>query len=133
MSTAAPVWVTRPQDSNLEEGKPGYLHCNAQANPQPEVVWYRNNIMISSEVCSALSLVLTVAASSDDVFIFVSLLQDSRFKTFPNGTLRINNVEVYDSHMYSCESKTVGGRLSGHARVTVLGELRGGISLLTTN
>lgn len=45
---------------------------------------------------------------------------------FPNGTLRINNVEVYDSHMYSCEARAVGGRLSGHARVAVLGELLGG-------
>ncbi|XP_037546442.1 inactive tyrosine-protein kinase 7a [Nematolebias whitei] len=94
----APVWVTKPQDSNLEEGRPGYLHCNAQATPQPEVVWYRNNMMIT--------------------------LEDSRFKTFSNGTLRINNVEVYDAHMYSCETKTVGGRLSGHARVIVLEKLK---------
>lgn len=50
--------------------------------------------------------------------------QDTRFKVFRNGTLRINNVEVYDGQMYGCETKTLGGRLSGHARVTVLGELR---------
>lgn len=48
--TAAPVWVARPQDSHLEEGKPGYLHCYAQANPEPEVTWYRNNMMITTEV-----------------------------------------------------------------------------------
>ncbi|XP_041866737.1 inactive tyrosine-protein kinase 7 isoform X2 [Melanotaenia boesemani] len=94
----APVWVIKPQDSNLEEGKPGYLHCHAQANPQPEVTWLRNNIIITSE--------------------------DSRFKLFPNGTLRINNVEVYDAHMYGCETKTAGGRLSGQARVTVLEKLK---------
>uniref|UniRef100_A0A8C9ZCL2 Protein tyrosine kinase 7 (inactive) n=1 Tax=Sander lucioperca TaxID=283035 RepID=A0A8C9ZCL2_SANLU len=94
----APVWVTRPQDSHLEEGKPGYLHCHAQANPEPEVTWLRNNIMITPE--------------------------DSRFKIFPNGTLRINNVEVYDSQMYGCETKTVGGRLSGQARVSVLEKLK---------
>ncbi|XP_028278487.1 inactive tyrosine-protein kinase 7 isoform X2 [Parambassis ranga] len=94
----APVWVTRPQDSLLEEGKPGYLHCHAQANPQPEVTWLRNNIMITPE--------------------------DSRFKMFPNGTLRINNVEVYDGQIYGCETKTVGGRLSGQARVTVLEKLK---------
>uniref|UniRef100_A0AAQ5XVL9 Protein tyrosine kinase 7 (inactive) n=1 Tax=Amphiprion ocellaris TaxID=80972 RepID=A0AAQ5XVL9_AMPOC len=90
----APVWVSRPQDSHLEEGKPGYLHCHAQANPQPEVTWLRNNMMITPE--------------------------DSRFKMFPNGTLRINNVEVYDGQIYGCETKTVGGRLSGQARVIVL-------------
>ena len=50
--------------------------------------------------------------------------QDSRFKLFPNGTLRINNVEVYDGQMYGCETKTAAGRLSGHARVIVLGKLR---------
>ncbi|XP_061600950.1 inactive tyrosine-protein kinase 7 isoform X2 [Cololabis saira] len=94
----APVWVRKPQDSNLEEGKPGYLHCHAQANPQPEVTWLRNTNMIKAE--------------------------DSRFKMFPNGTLKINNVEVYDAHMYSCETKTEGGKLFGHARVTVLERLK---------
>ncbi|XP_054654597.1 inactive tyrosine-protein kinase 7 [Dunckerocampus dactyliophorus] len=94
----APVWVTRPQDSHLEEGKPGYLHCHAKATPEPEVTWLRNNIMITPE--------------------------DSRFKLFPNGTLRINSVEVYDGQMYGCETKTVGGRLSGQARVAVLEKLK---------
>lgn len=42
---------------------------------------------------------------------------------FPNGTLRINNVEVYDAHVYSCETQTVAGQLYGQARVTVLGKL----------
>lgn len=47
---AAPVWVAKPQDSQLEEGKPGFLHCYAQANPEPEVTWFRNSIMITTEV-----------------------------------------------------------------------------------
>ncbi|XP_060896642.1 inactive tyrosine-protein kinase 7 [Labrus mixtus] len=94
----APVWVTRPQDSLLEEGKPGFLHCHAQANPEPEVTWYRNSMVVTAE--------------------------DSRFKLFPNGSLRINNVEVYDGQMYSCETLTAAGRLSGHARVTVLEKLK---------
>ncbi|XP_063731521.1 inactive tyrosine-protein kinase 7 isoform X1 [Eleginops maclovinus] len=94
----APVWVLRPQDSHLEEGKPGYLHCHAQATPEPEVTWLRNNIMLTPE--------------------------DSRFKLFPNGTLRINNVEVYDQQIYGCEAKTEGGRLSGQARVSVLEKLK---------
>ena len=51
--------------------------------------------------------------------------QDSRFKLFPNGSLRINNVEVYDGLMYGCETKTAGGRLTGQARVLVLGKLQG--------
>ncbi|XP_047459245.1 inactive tyrosine-protein kinase 7 [Mugil cephalus] len=94
----SPSWVTRPQDSFLEEGKPGFLHCHAQANPQPEVIWLRNNIMITPE--------------------------DSRFKMFPNGSLRINNVEVYDGQIYGCETRTIAGQLSGQARVTVLEKLK---------
>ncbi|XP_038594038.1 inactive tyrosine-protein kinase 7, partial [Micropterus salmoides] len=94
----APVWVVRPQDSHLEEGKPGYLHCHAQANPEPEVTWLRNNIVITPE--------------------------DMRYKLFSNGTLRINNVEVYDGQIYGCETKTDGGRLSGQARVIVLEKLK---------
>lgn len=94
----APVWVTRPQDSQFEEGKPGYLHCQAQATPEPEVTWLRTNVIITPE--------------------------DNRFKLFSNGTLRINNVEVYDSQIYGCESKTVGGSLYGQARVTVLEKLK---------
>ncbi|MEQ2171805.1 hypothetical protein GOODEAATRI_014416, partial [Goodea atripinnis] len=91
-------WVSKPLDSSLEEGKPGYLHCYAQASPQPEVSWYRSGMEITPE--------------------------DSRFKLFPNGTLRINNVEVYDAHMYGCDTRTIGGRLSGQARVTVLEKLK---------
>ena len=49
-------------------------------------------------------------------------LQDVRYKLFPNGTLRINTVEVYDNHMYTCQSQTEGGRLEARARVFVLGK-----------
>lgn len=47
---APPVWVMKPQDTSLEEGKPGYLHCHATASPEPEVTWLRNNLMITPEV-----------------------------------------------------------------------------------
>lgn len=44
---AVPVWLKKPEDSQLEEGKPGYLHCLTQATPKPTVVWYRNQMLIS--------------------------------------------------------------------------------------
>lgn len=47
---AHPVWVMRPQDTSLEEGKAGYLHCQAKASPEPEVTWLRSNLMITPEV-----------------------------------------------------------------------------------
>ncbi|XP_030628154.1 inactive tyrosine-protein kinase 7 [Chanos chanos] len=94
----APVWVTKPEDSYMEEGKPGYLHCHAQATPAPEVMWFRNTVPINPE--------------------------DSRFKLFPNGTLKINNVEVYDGLVYACESKTEGGHLRAQARVFILEKLK---------
>uniref|UniRef100_A0A8C1T3G8 Inactive tyrosine-protein kinase 7 n=1 Tax=Cyprinus carpio TaxID=7962 RepID=A0A8C1T3G8_CYPCA len=91
-----PEWIQKPADSQLEEGRAGYLHCHTRGTPEPEVTWYRNMQPIS----------------------------DVRFKLFPNGTLRINNVEVYDGHLYSCESKTEAGKLNGQARVYVLERLK---------
>lgn len=49
--------------------------------------------------------------------------QDSRFEISENGTLRINNVEVYDGTMYKCVSSTPAGSIEGYARVHVLGRL----------
>ncbi|XP_063523081.1 inactive tyrosine-protein kinase 7 isoform X18 [Pongo pygmaeus] len=92
---AVPTWLKKPQDSQLEEGKPGYLHCLTQATPKPTVVWYRNQMLIS---------------------------EDSRFEVFKNGTLRINNVEVYDGTWYRCVSSTPAGSIEAQARVQVLGE-----------
>lgn len=50
------------------------------------------------------------------------VLQDSRFEVFKNGTLRINNVEVYDGTWYRCVSSTPAGSIEAQARVQVLGE-----------
>lgn len=127
MSIAAPVWVTRPQDSFLEEGKPGYLHCLARANPEPEVTWLRNNLFITPEVSQSVSRRISVHVLFKCIpFSFLNSFfpssQDSRFKLFPNGTLRINSVEVYDGLIYGCKSKTAAGQLVGQARVNVLGE-----------
>ncbi|XP_051979537.1 inactive tyrosine-protein kinase 7-like [Xyrauchen texanus] len=93
-----PEWVQKPVDSHLEEGYAGYLHCHARATPEPKVTWYRNMQPINAE--------------------------DVRFKLFSNGTLRINNVEVYDSQVYSCETKTEAGKLQAQARVYVLERLK---------
>lgn len=59
------------------------------------------------------------------LFLLSSLcpyLQKSQFKLFPNGTLRINSVEVYDGQAYNCICKTASGSLQGQAKVHVLGE-----------
>lgn len=50
MFPAPPVWVERPEKSELREGEAGYLHCHAKANPDPEVAWFRNNAPIEAEV-----------------------------------------------------------------------------------
>ncbi|KAJ8361439.1 hypothetical protein SKAU_G00179640 [Synaphobranchus kaupii] len=94
----APEWVTEPEDSHLEEGRPGYLHCHTRATPTPEITWLRNGVNINTE--------------------------DGRFTQFPNGTLRINSVEVYDGAQFTCRSRTEGGALNGQARVYVLERLK---------
>nr|KAF6507482.1 protein tyrosine kinase 7 (inactive) [Rousettus aegyptiacus] len=88
-----PMWLKKPEDSQLEEGKPGYLHCLTQATPKPTVIWYRNQMLIS---------------------------EDSRFEVSKNGTLRINSVEVYDGTWYRCVSSTPAGSIEAQARVQVL-------------
>ncbi|XP_078137903.1 inactive tyrosine-protein kinase 7-like [Centroberyx gerrardi] len=93
-----PEWLTPPEDSELDEGRPGFLHCLARATPPAEVTWYRNFLPITNE--------------------------DARFRLFPNGTLRINSVEVYDSIVYICQTQNPGGRLEGRARVQVLERLK---------
>lgn len=47
---APPVWVQKPEKSELREGQAGYLHCHAKASPEPEVTWYRNHAPIDDEV-----------------------------------------------------------------------------------
>ncbi|XP_076831299.1 inactive tyrosine-protein kinase 7 [Brachyhypopomus gauderio] len=93
-----PEWATRPQDTHLEEGLPGYLHCHVQTTPPAQVTWMRNTQEILEE--------------------------DSRFKLYSNGTLRINSVEVYDGVVYTCRCRTVGGVLTGQAKVFVLERLK---------
>ncbi|KAL2082820.1 hypothetical protein ACEWY4_020593 [Coilia grayii] len=95
---SAPEWLTPPSDSSMREGQPGFLHCHAQATPTPEVTWYRSSMLITSE--------------------------DSRFTLFPNGTLRINSVEVYDGVMFGCQTRNIGGFLTGQAKVKVLERLK---------
>ncbi|CAM9901599.1 unnamed protein product [Bubo scandiacus] len=92
-----PKWVEMPKDSQLEESKPGYLHCLSKASLKPTITWYRNGVSIS---------------------------EDSRFEISENGTLRINNVEVYDGTMYKCVSSTPAGSIEGYARVHVLEKLK---------
>ncbi|KAK2531865.1 Ptk7 [Columba guinea] len=92
-----PKWVEMPKDSQLEESKPGYLHCLSKASLKPTVTWYRNGVSIS---------------------------EDSRFEISENGTLRINNVEVYDGTIYKCVSSTPAGSIEGYARVHVLEKLK---------
>ncbi|XP_053169066.1 inactive tyrosine-protein kinase 7 isoform X1 [Hemicordylus capensis] len=93
-----PEWVEKPKDSQLEEGKPGYLHCLSRASLKPSITWYRNGIPISE--------------------------QDPRFEIAENGTLRINNVEVYDGTLFKCVSSTPAGSLDQQARVHVLEKLK---------
>lgn len=44
---AVPKWVEMPKNSQLEESKPGYLHCLSKASLKPTVTWYRNGVSIS--------------------------------------------------------------------------------------
>uniref|UniRef100_A0A671PRM0 Inactive tyrosine-protein kinase 7 n=1 Tax=Sinocyclocheilus anshuiensis TaxID=1608454 RepID=A0A671PRM0_9TELE len=94
----SPEWIVQPQDTRVEEGQPGFLHCHARGTPEPRVTWYRKSIPISEE--------------------------GSRYKLFSNGTLRINSAELKDAQTYSCVCVTEGGSLIGHAQVLILEKLK---------
>lgn len=140
---AVPTWLKKPEDSQLEEGKPGYLHCLTQATPKPTVIWYRNQMLISEVRVMAAAVGAEpppTAPLRADLLRLLSgrcwsgfrprplvvtsyVLQDSRFEVSKNGTLRINSVEVYDGTWYRCVSSTPAGSIEAQARVQVLGEL----------
>ncbi|KAM9316194.1 inactive tyrosine-protein kinase 7 [Gastrophryne carolinensis] len=93
----APEWVEKPQDTGMDEGKAGFLHCLTKASLEPSVTWYRNANPIVS---------------------------DSRFQVLENGTLKILNVDVYDGTVYKCVSSTAAGSIEAQARVTVQKKLK---------
>ncbi|XP_056409485.1 inactive tyrosine-protein kinase 7 [Hyla sarda] len=93
-----PVWVEKPQDTRMDEGRAGFLHCLSRSSLEPSVSWYRNGNPISKE--------------------------DSRFMIFKNGTLKIVNVEVYDGTLYMCVSSTPAGSIEAQARVLVQENLK---------
>ncbi|XP_069810737.1 inactive tyrosine-protein kinase 7 [Dendropsophus ebraccatus] len=93
-----PVWVEKPQDTGMDEGRSGFLHCLSRASLEPSVLWYRNGNPIAKE--------------------------DSRFEIFRNGTLRIVSVEVYDGTVYTCVSSTPAGSIEAQARVLVQENLK---------
>ncbi|KAG8547264.1 hypothetical protein GDO81_028715, partial [Engystomops pustulosus] len=94
----APEWVEKPQDTGMDEGRPGFLHCQTRASLEPSISWYRNGNPISAD--------------------------DLRFEVFQNGTLKIVNVEVYDGTIYTCVSSTAAGRIEAQARVLVQENLK---------
>ncbi|XP_063300275.1 inactive tyrosine-protein kinase 7 [Pelobates fuscus] len=110
-----PEWIEKPQDTNMEEGKSGILHCLSKASLEPTVNWYRNGISMSKIIRShGISTSATHATP----------LQDYRFEMFPNGTLKILNVEVYDGTVYKCVSTTLAGSIEAQARVHVQENLK---------
>ncbi|XP_053314510.1 inactive tyrosine-protein kinase 7 [Spea bombifrons] len=107
-----PEWVEKPRDTDMEEGKSGFLHCLSRASSEPTVTWYRNGFSMS-KIIRPHGLPATAAP-----------LQDYRFEVFPNGTLRIINVEVYDGTVYKCVSTTLAGSIEAQARVHVQENLK---------
>ncbi|KAG9468727.1 inactive tyrosine-protein kinase 7 [Eleutherodactylus coqui] len=93
-----PQWVEKPQETRMDEGRSGFLHCLSRASLEPTVSWYRHGNPISNE--------------------------DTRFEVFKNGTLKIVNVEVYDGVVYTCVSSTPAGSIEALARAIVQENLK---------
>ncbi|KAF0027274.1 hypothetical protein F2P81_020015 [Scophthalmus maximus] len=111
--------VVTPEDQVVLRNEEAMFHCQFTAVPAPTLEWYHENELLANK-----SRVFLLSNGTLLITQIFDPKKDSRFKLFSNGTLRINNVEVYDGQMYGCEAKTVGGRLSGQARVNVLEKLK---------
>ncbi|GAB1600757.1 protein sidekick-1 isoform X2 [Argonauta hians] len=69
--------------SHYDYGQNVKIHCKAFGSPRPQIQWYFNAQRITSP--------------------------NSQYKIYPNGTLRINNVNSMDSGKYQCFSQNAAG------------------------
>ncbi|XP_046849597.1 papilin-like [Xenia sp. Carnegie-2017] len=92
MSKLAKI-VIGPESSETVAGRDITMPCVATGNPKPEIFWLKGNL---------------------DVSVF-----GQRFKVFPNGTLKISQVQEVDEDLYTCVANNIISRRSQAAYLSV--------------
>jgi len=75
-----PELTTRPQDVEVSFGNTAYFTCRAEGDPQPDIVWYRNNAEIQPTSAG-------------------------RYSVLEDGTLMIESARDTDEGFYECVAR----------------------------
>ncbi|XP_044749680.1 peroxidasin [Coccinella septempunctata] len=85
-----------PSDCQPQSGETSVFNCLVKGDPEPTVVWYKNQEVID--------------------------VTDSKFEILSNNTLIIRNVNQADEGVYSCSVKNILGDISSKAVRLVLSQ-----------
>eukprot|EP00063_Salmo_salar_P018783 XP_013993618.1 PREDICTED: roundabout homolog 2-like [Salmo salar] len=96
----APLFVVRPRDQIVAEGRTATFPCETKGNPQPTVFWQREG-------------------SQDLLFPSQPAQGDSRVSVAVSGELTISSVQRSDAGYYTCQALTVAGSILAKAQLEV--------------
>uniref|UniRef100_A0A8C2A4G8 Neuronal cell adhesion molecule a n=1 Tax=Cyprinus carpio TaxID=7962 RepID=A0A8C2A4G8_CYPCA len=97
ISTAAPFWISAPQNLILAPKESGMLTCRAEGNPKPTVTWSVNGIPIENS-------------------------HKDPSRKIENGNIILSDVRTGSSSVYQCNASNEYGYLLANAFVSVLAE-----------
>uniref|UniRef100_A0A8C1YD30 Neuronal cell adhesion molecule a n=1 Tax=Cyprinus carpio TaxID=7962 RepID=A0A8C1YD30_CYPCA len=95
--TAAPFWISAPQNLILAPKESGMLTCRAEGNPKPTVTWSVNGIPIENS-------------------------HKDPSRKIENGNIILSDVRTGSSSVYQCNASNEYGYLLANAFVSVLAE-----------
>ncbi|XP_037954600.1 protein sax-3 isoform X2 [Teleopsis dalmanni] len=90
--TPPPIIQIGPSNQTLPKGSVAMLPCRASGNPTPRVKWYRDG---------------------------TTLQNGNRYTIVQGGSLRIDDLQVNDSGLYTCTASSESGETSWSATLTV--------------
>ncbi|XP_041741953.1 roundabout homolog 2 isoform X4 [Coregonus clupeaformis] len=96
----APLFVVRPRDQIVAQGRTVTFPCETKGNPQPTVFWQREG-------------------SQDLLFPSQPAQGDSRVSVSVSGELTISSVQRSDAGYYTCQALTVAGSILAKAQLEV--------------
>lgn len=83
-----------PEDVDVSWGGTAIFHCRVEGDPEPSVVWMRNDQEIP--------------------------IDGAKYKLMDDGTLMVQNTQVTDNGYYECMAKNIDGETKSRpARMTV--------------
>lgn len=117
-----PSWSHEPpSELNALLGSRLQLDCSANGFPSPQVSWRRESIQVGGRNSSGTTNSIDMTKeTSQAASKFIDLVSNFRQRSFTNGSLVIESVDLTDSGVFMCEvSNGVGTGLSKLVQVSV--------------